>query len=272
MTTFDALESSLEGSRPIELYTFAIGGEVFRYTSAEDDITIGVDTWMREAIERGSVGQGPDRSRQGVDLTMPAANAFAQRWLARPPGVPGSVTIIRIQRDEATFGLTQTVVFKGVVRGVQFPDTGRSAKITTTSILAARSRSIPRYRFAAQCGHFHYGLGCKVATAANTFSGTVSAESGSDLTVPGLGVFSSRFPAGFVRPVSFTDFRQILSQSGDVITLRFPFPVSMVGQQVDVLKGCDRSGSGDCTNEYANFIEYGGFPFVPRSNPFEVGI
>ncbi len=48
MATFDQLESSVESSRPIEVYTFTLGTEVFRYTSAEDDINAKLDALIRE--------------------------------------------------------------------------------------------------------------------------------------------------------------------------------------------------------------------------------
>jgi hypothetical protein len=36
--TYEAFESSVEGGRPVELYKFIIGADVYRYTSAEDEI------------------------------------------------------------------------------------------------------------------------------------------------------------------------------------------------------------------------------------------
>ena len=39
MSTYDQLESSVESSRPIELFTFVLGAVSYYYTSSEDDVT-----------------------------------------------------------------------------------------------------------------------------------------------------------------------------------------------------------------------------------------
>lgn len=272
MSTFESLEESLESSRPVELYTFVLGAEEFRYAASEDAITIGSETWDPTPISRGSVAQGRDESRRPIDIKMRADTAFAERWKTRAPGVQTSVSVFRVQRDESPSITTKVLEFKGIVRKVDYPEFGDVATVAAASIQSLAQSTVPRYRYSGSCNHFLYGPGCGVDPAPHTFTGTVSAQSGLTLTVPGAGAFSTKFPSGFVRPVSFTDFRMIRAQATDVITINFPFPFDMVGQQVDLVKGCDRLVAGDCDTEYGNVIENGGFNGVPLANPFEEGL
>ncbi len=71
-----------------------------------------------------------------------------------------------------------------------------------------------------------------------------------------------RFPAG-----SLDDARLILAQSGDVLTLLIPFAENVLGSNIDLFAGCDRS-LDTCDSKFAAVPNYGGFPFVPRKNPF----
>lgn len=273
MSTFPQLEGSVEGSRPAELYRMVIGSEEFFYTSSEDELTVDGDVYVPvRGLRRSTVAQGRDDRNRQLEITLPADNAFADKWKVRPPGLAGSVSVIRVQRDEVPPFNTQTLVFKGIVRGVQFPEDGREARMGVSSIEATAQRPIPRFTYTSQCNHLLYDSKCGVNPDLHKFSGTVSVESGTQITVPGISLFSTKFTAGFVVPQSFTDFRTIRSQVGDVLTLKVPFATSVLNQTVDCFKGCDHLIAGDCDQEFDNVINFGGFPDVPAKNPFTAGL
>ncbi len=272
MTSFDTLESGLEGSRPIEIYNFALGAEEFFYTSSEDEITVDSDVYAPEAIRRNSIVQGRDERNRQLEIRLPSDNAFAEKWKTRPPGLPGSVSVIRLQRDEVPTFTTRTLVFKGMVRAAQYPGDGLEAIIGVSSLEAVSQRPVPRFTFQSQCNHYLYDTGCGVDADLHKFTGTVSVVSGSTITVPGAGAFSTNFPAGYVKPTAQSDFRLIVAQSTDVFTLNIPFETSPLGQIIDCFKGCDHLIDGDCDTEFNNVIDFGGFPFVPTRNIFTTGI
>jgi hypothetical protein len=58
MTTFDFYESSLQGGRPLELYTISVGLEEFRYTSNAVDVTYSSKLYSSIPIRRGEVVAG----------------------------------------------------------------------------------------------------------------------------------------------------------------------------------------------------------------------
>lgn len=272
MSDFDTLESSVESSQPVELYTFALGTTEYLFTSSEDDITFSSKTYEAvEGLTRNEVVQGPDDRSRVLTVTMPANNTFASRYAYIIPSDRASFTLMRLQRNE-TPSLTSVVLFKGFVKSVLMSDDGRVAKVAVQSLEAASSRSIPRFTFQGMCNHQLYDAACGVNSAAHKFTGLVTAESGSTLTVSGLAASGMDFVGGWCKPSATSDFRMILGQSGDVLTLLLPFVSTMVGLSLDAFEGCDHILTGDCANRFDNVINFGGCAFVPTKNPFATGL
>lgn len=275
MAGFATLHASEEDSRPVELYRFSLGSENFLCSSSEDAITTSLGTWEPvQGLGRGDAKFGVKERDQSFPVTMPASHEFVQRYLKRPPAERGMVTIVVVERDETPLISTLWLVAQGFVKTVGFPGTGKVAQISVVGIDVALNRQIPRRTCAAKCTHFLYGPGCEVDPDLHKFSGTVSAENGLVITLPGAGAFSSKFGTdGFIRPQGVTsDFRTIIDQSGDQLTLSWPFPDSLLGSVVDVFKGCNRLIDGDCKDEFDNVPLHGGCPWVPKRNIFRSGI
>jgi len=274
---FDTLESSRESSRPLELYTIAIGTDSFRYTSGEDEITIGLNTWEPIAIARSSLTQGPDERRRTITVTMPADNVFVNRYIDIVPGQKATISIIRLQRDESPTFNTQVLIFKGQIQSVRFPDDGNTAEIAIRSLEAAASRQIPRWTYMGMCNHVLYDStsGCNANSLNPQFrlSGNVTAISGNILTVAGANARPDGWWAGgFIQPFGVPDFRVILAHTGNNLTLLLPFDEVIVGTPMFALAGCNHDIFGDCGTKFDRVIDYGGFAFIPFQNPFETPI
>lgn len=272
MSSFDVLESSLESSRPLEVYRFAVGNLSYLYTSAEDAITLGTDTYEPEAIARDSISQGQDKRKQVLKVTVPSSNAFAQRYVSTQPGQKATLSVTRLQRDEVPTFNTRILVYKGSVQSVNFPDSGEVAEIAVQTIEGATSRTIPRYTYQASCGHVLYGPGCDVNPDSFDHIGTVTAVSGNDITLSGASGAGLDFVGGYCRPLTATDFRLIIAQSGNVLTLLLPFEVSVLNTSVQAFAGCDHVLKSDCALVFNNVANYGGFAFVPKRDIFAKGL
>ncbi len=275
MTTFDLLESSQASSEPAELYRFQIGGEVFFFTSSDESFLVQGDTYVPEpGISRTVVAQGLDARNQAMRIKLPGDNAFAIKWQVRPPGLKGTVTVIRVQKQELpAIGTTFSLEYRGVVRSVDFPGDGKSAIMAITSVEASANRPLPRFSYMGMCNHFLYDSGCGVDPELHRVSGSVTDETGKTITVPGVSAFpDGTFDGGFVKPQAVSDFRSIRSQAGDVLTLRSPFKIPVLSTTVDCFKGCDHIIDSDCDLVFDNVIEFGGFAFTPLKNPFQTGL
>ena len=272
MATYDQLESSVEGSRPIELYEFSLGSDFFRYTSAEDEITIGADVYTPLAIARDKIVQGSDQGTRNLKVTVPTSTALAQEYIDVPPGQKVGLNIFRYQRDEVPTFDTQVLLFKGRVQAVAYPNDGHSAEFAIRSIESALNRNLPRFSFAGTCQHILYDDACGAIATDFDHLGAASSISGNTITVSGASASGLDFVGGYCRPTGTNDFRMIISQSGDVLTLLLPFQVDPTGGNMSVFAGCDHLIEGDCALVFDRVADFGGFAFVPSKDIFAQGV
>ena len=68
------------------------------------------------------------------------------------------------------------------------------------------------------------------------------------------------------------DYRLVLTQVGDVLTLVLPFYEPVLGNKVTAYAGCDHCLTGDCQHKFVNTDNFGGFPYVPTKNIFATGL
>ncbi len=273
MTSFDVFESSVESSRPIEVYTISVGVDVYYYTSHSMDITIGSTVYEAIPISRSNVGQGAEERRRNVTVRMPSDNAFVERYIDVVPGQRATVTVVRLQRDETPTFNTQVLVFKGSVASVQFIDDGNQVEVITRSIEAATSRAIPRFTFMGMCNHVWADNGCKVNSTAFAIVGNCSAETGNIITITGANAQPDGYwKGGWCKPNAKSDFRLILAHTGNNLTLLLPFSEPALSADVQVFPGCDHTLTGDCAIKFDNVLEFGGFAFVPTKNIFATGL
>ncbi len=266
--TFAAQETSRESGSVLELYTFKFGLTTFRFTSFQRSVVWQGFSYTQTNISRSNTGASIEDVAGQVTITLPIDNEVPQLFIRNVPGKVGSVTI---QRAHINDPAEETVLlFDGFVANVTL-DGELEAKVLCNPTTKIFNRSAPRITFMSLCGHILYDERCKVDISLFTFTGLVSALSTNVITVNGAGAIGAadnfvggfaRFPAG-----SLDDARLILAQSGDVMTLLIPFAENVLGSNIDLFAGCDRS-LATCDTKFAAVPNYGGFPFVPRKNPF----
>jgi len=265
--TFEAQETSQEGGRPVEIYTFTIGATVYRYTSAEDELVFASFTYFPRQIARSSSSQALGEHQRALEITLPTEDEVSRRFIGIVSGVPMFVQVVRFHRgDTEAF-----VVWDGRVAGASFRQGGAQCALQVITTEAAFSRPVPRFKFQGLCNHVLYDAGCKVVKADFSYTGTVGMVSGNEIEV--IGLFAAKgadwAPAGYV--TKNNDYRLIMGQFGDVLTIPLPFGATPTGT-VDVVAGCDHILNSDCVVKFTNAINFGGFPYVPTRNPFVVGV
>ncbi len=273
MSTFPILESGTEDSRPLELYQFVLGSTKYLFTSAEDDIVVGMDTFVAiPGLSRSRIIQGSDQARRSIKVTMEADEPLAQLYVDNVPGERGQFSLFRLQRDEVPAQTTQLLLFAGIVQAVQFPNDGQTAEFTIKSLEAALSKNVPRVGFGGMCTAFLYDLVCGADPTAHNHVGQVSSILAETITVVGLDAAGMDFVSGYARPTAEADYRLVIAQSGDVLTLLMPFANDPTGGDVQVFAGCDHLIDGDCALVFDRVADFQGYAFVPNKNVFEVGL
>lgn len=275
--SFEPYETSVEEGQPIELYTFVMGATTYRYTSNEVDVVHGtLGTFTAIPISRGSIEANKAKDGDKIEIKIPASYPVAQNFVNSIPGKPILMALRRMHRPDPA---EQTVVFfNGIVRQARFEANRTVAILLVNSLMSAENRQVPRLTFQGLCNHMLYDARCQIDENDPAWKHTlpVSAVSGRQLTVDGAGAVASGaglpdfFEGGFIAFDS--DYRLILTQSGDLLTLQTPFALSPLGQNVIVNAGCKHRIIQDCRDKFNNVDNYGGFPYVPLKNPFTTGI
>lgn len=264
-----AQEDSREGGQPVELYDFVLGGTRYSLCTSSDAQTYNSRTYTPLQISRETLIIGPEDQSSMLQVTMPASHALPQAFINNVPGVLCSVTITRVHKTDAS---NETyVVYKGILRSVSFSDKGGIAKVTLMSQATAMGRQIPRYTFQSLCNHVLYDHWCTMAATSFKYTGLGANLLGYNFDCTGLGAAKGSGWASGGYAVFNSDYRLILAQTNDTLTLLLPFNSSVVGLNVDIYAGCDHS-LATCGVKFSNVINYGGFPYIPTSNPFETGL
>lgn len=277
--TYEFFETSIEEATPVELYIFTLGTEIFRYTSAEDDITISLPNpingvYSSITIRRTNIQQSSDGNRtDSITIDLPSNNEVAARYVGVVPGQPLDIELHRFHRLDAPDPET-VLAFQGVMQTVSFVEDGRVAKLQVQSLTKAKNREVPRFTYQAPCNHMLYDVRCKISDTDAAFEKFLTAgavdSTGTFITATGAAAFGADFfTGGFIE--FDNDFRTVKSQTGDVLEVFIPFVSTPLGQVMRVLAGCDLSIT-TCRDKFANVINYGGFPFVPTKNVFRTGI
>tara|TARA_R110000744_G_scaffold380215_1_gene500232 strand:- start:26854 stop:27684 length:831 start_codon:yes stop_codon:yes gene_type:complete len=273
--TYEAFEDLQEGSAPVELYTFTIGSTIYRWTSAEDNITEAADVFTAIPIDRGTIkGGGPDTRKEFLVITVAGDNPVVTQYINSVPGVAATVKIERIQRPDGP-AFEVITLFNGTISSVAFTNAGRTAKIRIVPLVTSQSKPVPTATYQGLCNHVLYDDGCQVDDTDAAFrlsTAACTAVSGSTITVTGADANGDGYyTGGFVETTGSDDRRLILDQTGTLLTLLLPFTTSPLGTNVTVFAGCDHAIS-TCSSKFSNVINFGGFAWVPSKNVFATGI
>lgn len=276
--TFETIEESVESGQPIELYDFAIGTDHYRFTSSQNDVTLVTTAHVYTAVpisrsERVDELNSPDSNR--LTITMPADEEFVQLFRDIAPGAKASLTITRLHRADLGGSEDSITVFAGTVRNVSFLNDGRIAVLQCLPVTSAYSRPTPRQTYQGSCNAMLYDAKCGIDKddPLYRFIGTVSAVNGDVITVTGAAAFNvltDFFEAGYIE---FNhDFRTVVAQSGDDLTVITPFITDPTGLSVTCRAGCKLRMLTDCDSKFNNKDRFRGFPYVPKKNPFQTGL
>lgn len=277
---FTSPEESIELGRIVELYRFRTTGSGldFRFTTAEEPLTDSDSLVYTPApIRREQFQQSQDKRATEMTVTIPylddVTDEFAQQYIAQPPE---GLTTLTIQRHHLTDSGNVFVQFwEGNVISAAYDEDG-AVELLCRGFKNIFEREGPRFKWGGTCQWILYDAGCALNAAVFTEFNVVVSALGNDGVTLTLGAgLSSPVPdliGGKVIKDNGVDFRLIVGQVGNVITLQQPFRSDFVaGVLIDIEQGCDHS-VGDCINQFDNVINYGGFPYTPGLNPFQEGL
>lgn len=275
--TYQAHETSTEGGRPVELYVFTIGSSVYYYTSAEDEVTIAAQVYIpRPGLQREAFVDGPEERNTDFEVTLPTSDPVSQFFTQAMPGLRIGLVVYRYHRGDTPTPETHQV-FDGYVHSAAPQKNMKEMRIVARPAIATSGTQIPPRTCQGSCNFVLYGPKCGVDDTNPAFRAsarTATGQVGNVLTVAGLGAYAPGwFTGGYVEAIDTADFRLVLDDDGaGNLTLIVPFATAPT--TVNVLAGCDHTAEGahGCGPKFDNGDRFGGFPYVPKKNPFESGV
>jgi len=263
---FDTWEESQEGGSRVELYSLAIGSDIYRmHDQIEEKINYSGDDYFKATVSRGHIANGQEH----LTVDLPGDHIFSSKFTTIAPGQLATITIFGYHREDDT---DVRVMYKGVVRAVAFSKDMSKSALSVVPVSEAFNKEIPDRTFQASCNNVLFDANCKISSGSYKHTNSVTAVSGNTITVNGLLTAKGNGWAtgGFIAHGT-ADYRLVLSQSGDVCTLTLPFYADVLGAAVDVFAGCAHNIS-TCNTKFNNKDNFGGCPYVPTKNIFLTGL
>lgn len=265
--TFDAQETSIQGGRPVEIYTFARETQVFRYTSADRDVTVSANLYTATAISRSGIeSSSQELSRSPITVRVPRNNGVADLYRIVPPSTP--ITLVVAQYHDGD-GAVATI-WTGRVLSVEFA--GAEANIRCEPIFTSIKRNGLRRFYQTQCPHVLYGPECGLNRDSHRLDANADSVSGLQVSVSEVDAEVDGFYSGgyFEYLVSGVyERRFIVDHTGPLLTCSTLPQGVAPGTALRIFKGCDHTADMCESAKFGNnILNYGGFLYFPDKNPF----
>lgn len=266
--TFDSYESSVDDGRPIHLFRFIMGETVWRYTSADEDLTIGGYVWKAVPITDDGVRESGESTGDSTVIEASVSIGPAQVYMSSPPS-----TTILVHRLALHEGMTAPIVnYSGEVVQVDFGGQPGKCKIGCQKLSATMRRNGLRLGYQRSCPYALYDQAtCKVNRASYAVTVTLSAVDGFDVSSPDFAAHPANYFTGglieWVHPMRGTQYVAIESHSGGVATIFGDTSLFYPGITVRAYPGCARTLAA--CQSFNNTLNYGGFPAMPGKSPYD---
>lgn len=266
--SFNLFEIASFLGRPVCLYEFAWGPTVWRYTSADRMISYGGHEWEAIAISDNGFTQGPQQ--EPFTVTLPRRLEFVQLFNGTPPSTPISLIARRFHKDDTDN--ESTVYWVGTIGNVRGVDAVK-AEVIGLSISSTTRRTGLRAGWEVNCIHSVFDAGCKLDKADFAHPCTITALTGTTITVDSLRYAGAQYNGGFLEweatPEGAIDRRPIEAFGGGlVLNLLGRADRLAVDQDIIIYPGCDLSAEM-CNSFFNNLVNHGGFKFMSKKSPFD---
>lgn len=263
--TFDARERSADQGRPVELFTFARDFQRWRYTSVDRELTVDSASFAPRAIVRSGFEASNEKARSAMTLTVPRDLEVADLYRVSPPTLPVTCVVQQYHEGDGEVAM----IWSGRILSVRFE--GVAALMSLEPVFTSIRRVGLRRAFQRQCPHALYGSACGVNREAFRTNGTVDSIAGLVVNVPEAAAFAAGwFAGGYIEWTAsggVPERRFITDHTSAALTLAgVPFGLT-AGESAKLYPGCDHT-SATCSGKFSNPLNYGGFPFFTKKNPF----
>ncbi len=270
--TFDTLSGSRNQARPVRLFQFQYGPSGFyRFTDGDAPVIYNADTYdPLTPLSVSAVRTAGDGDRETVRITMASGTGLEDLYLVYPPSEPVSVIVWYGHVGDTDFRLG----YSGSIQSVTRED--GEVVLDCRNHRSALARPGLRRTFSIACPRVLYRGGCPASEAAATTMHTVTAIPQPNVITLAPGWHGAqpvdKYRGGMVKwtnTVGGTEVRGINRAAATDLTLGGPVRDLAVSDTVSVALGCNRL-MDDCDLLHGVIRSFGGWPFIPTENPWEV--
>lgn len=274
--TFKMDDSSVEDSRPVEVFTFTsqrlVDPVIARSTSYHRDVSFGGDVYTARPIRRGGAEISNVNGQQSQSMTVEVemSDPVAQFYLGN--GVPPQNLEVHIRRIQLTSGGDERVALGHIS---ECSVSGRTAVFSIDPPLSVDlATPCPSWQVSRRCQRTLYDTGCGEQRALNEVPTTISTLfDGTSMHVAsmtnGFGTIpESHFLFGELLHKPSGERRTIVAANPTrFIRLDVTLPLTaQVGDDITITKGCTKSVEW-CRDKFNNVVNFGGNPHI-RSTRF----
>ena len=259
--TYDELEESTAGGKPLECYRFSSGADLWLYTSADREVVLPTGLYVPAVVSRGERAYSGEDGSGGVDVHLTRFDPVVSVFIRFLPTTALGLVIYRAHRGSET---DPRPLFTGSVRQVVFKDS--EATLTCVPVTRNLERNFPRLSFGKTCNWAVYSPPCGVDPELHKVTAPVDSVIGLDLSINAMiNTPPGTFDGGWVQRTN-GERRYIVHQVYQVFTLMNPFIDLVPPEQVDLYPGC--AGTEEiCVNVFDNLPQHLGFSTIPARNP-----
>lgn len=275
--TYSAYETSNASGRPVALYLFQYGNTYWRYCTADEDQTVGLDendepaVWKALAITDEGVTQGGSDQN---DLQITTQSNHPVALLFRNDQPTGKIWL-SVRRWHIGDPDDETpLLWSGTVVNATLVDKA-TVQMACRSLGGSYDRQGLRLAWGRMCPHVLYGIGCNNNGSNDkedhAYAHEIATVDGFSFTVttfaaPAEGSFTGGF-VEWVRADGSLDRRGIEKQAGNNFQVLGTTIGLEIGTAVTIYPGCPRNTTA--CKLFNNLPNYGGFPHLPGKSPFD---
>jgi len=267
--SFTDAEFSLDQGKPLRLYLFEHGPVYWGYTNADREIHFQNRDYAPIAISDDGLRQTGETSADALTLTVPDDIGPVKLFIGHPPSGEVWLTIRDFHFGQADAPASAMAVWVGSIQSVKWTQPG-AAEIICNSLASSFGRNALRLAYERNCPHAIYDRLCRLSRSLYRFDTSIASLDGASIEVAGIDP-AHNYAGGHVEwvlPGGVLERRGIEAQSGNALTILSGTAGLKVGLPVAIFPGCDQTRA-TCNGAYANLDNYGGYPHMPGSSPFE---
>jgi len=249
----------------IELYRIKDGQNEYYYTSSNKEFTVNnidsvVDgiTFYPRAIQRSEISID-SIEKDNFDFEVPISMKPFDEFIFINPN---DSIFVYLYNDKGES------LYTGKVSNVEFNLKKHNMKIKVSNIISILSNNIPKNNFSPSCSYDLYSKDCgileedrKVIYNNTEYQINSNLEIQLLITAPDINYFSNGFC------IIDNQNNYIISHNTDIIKFLYPIKNTSFTGDIYIYPGCSKT-INECKNKFNNLENFGGFPFVPKSDPF----